>query len=252
MSLWGTFAERLAESFPVVAFDPRGVGKSSDPPLLHSTKTMARDAVSVLDELGIRRAHVFGLSLGGMVASWVAVDFPERVSRLVLASTLPSASGLSCRGLRKLAKMSKDLFRPGEWAELGLVHDVLSREFLRDHPERVAAIEALVRAEPTSHRNLAVLLLAGARHDVAGCLGRVKADSLLLLGSRDRIAGLKAEIELLRAIPHAALEVVPGAGHDVTLEAPERTADRVLAFLEGRLLSARFPGARERSAKRLA
>jgi pimeloyl-ACP methyl ester carboxylesterase len=69
MDLWGTFADRLADEYPLIAFDPRGVGQSSDAPLLHSTRVMARDAVELLDALSVQCAHVFGLSLGSMVAS---------------------------------------------------------------------------------------------------------------------------------------------------------------------------------------
>ena len=76
MTLWGTFPEMLARALPVIAFDPRGVGRSSDAPFTLSTRSMAADAWALLDELGVPRAHLFGLSLGGMVASWMAVLRP--------------------------------------------------------------------------------------------------------------------------------------------------------------------------------
>src|SRR5690242_14422054 len=60
MALWGEFAARLAADVPVIAFDPRGVGRSSDVPAGHTTRAMAADALALLDVLGVARAHVFG------------------------------------------------------------------------------------------------------------------------------------------------------------------------------------------------
>src|SRR6185437_3642366 len=81
---WDGFGARLAEKLRVVAFDPRGAGDSS-PARFATTRGMARDAIAVLDALAISRAHVYGISLGGMVATWIALDAPDRVDRLVLA-----------------------------------------------------------------------------------------------------------------------------------------------------------------------
>ncbi len=104
MALWGEFVTRLQDTFQVVSFDPRGVGLSSDVPRLYTTRAMARDGLALLDHLGIERAHVFGLSLGGMVASWLAIDAPTRVRSLALASTIPDPDANSWRGvLRALA-----------------------------------------------------------------------------------------------------------------------------------------------------
>lgn len=230
MASWGSFAERITKRFPVIAFDPRGVGASTDAPLLHSTRDMARDAAELLDALDVGRAHVFGLSLGGMVASWMAVDDVARLERLVLASTLPSPGTVSHRVARTLVRLARELARPGEDAEVELVHAILSPEFCLAHPDRVARIEAQVRKAPASRRNLAVLFLAAARHDVLGRLRAVAVETLLLVGSRDPIAGPESQRALLEVLPDATLDTVPDAGHDLSLEQPEITADRVLEF----------------------
>jgi 3-oxoadipate enol-lactonase len=230
MEFWGSFADRIAAVFPVIAFDPRGVGHSSDPPLFHSTRAMANDAIELLRVLRVDRAHVFGLSLGGMVASWMAVDAPGLVSRLALASTLPSAGTVWHRRARDLLRLLRSVavVPAGEPA---LVRAVLSPEFRHEHPERVRSIEAMVRAAPTRRRNLAVLLSASLRHDVNACFCRLNVKTLLLLGSRDRIADRRSQRELMRVLPHARLVVISHAGHDLSLEQPERTADALIDFL---------------------
>ena len=86
---WRPVLEPLARSFRVIAFDNRGIGGSDQPPGPYSTRMMAEDAVAVLDEAGVERAHVVGTSLGGMIAQELALAAPERVDRLVLACTTP-------------------------------------------------------------------------------------------------------------------------------------------------------------------
>jgi 3-oxoadipate enol-lactonase len=230
MLVWGDFASRLAKALRVVSFDPLGVGRSSDVPLWYTTRDMAGDAAQVLDHLGIASAHVFGLSLGGMVASYVALDFTARVRSLVLASTIPEPEALSLRGLEKLASLSRSLIRPGADAEVGLVHRILSREFRQAHPERVIEIERCARQIPSTRKNLALLALAAARH--SSPLERVPGSvrTLLLFGELDLLAGARARSELSRELPNAECEVIANAGHDISLEQPQELAERVLAF----------------------
>ncbi|HEX4446138.1 MAG TPA: alpha/beta hydrolase [Polyangiaceae bacterium] len=231
MALWGEFATRLATEFQVIAFDPRGVGKSSGIPPLFSTRKMAGDAVALLDFLRVPRAHVFGISLGGMVASWMAVDARDRMSRLILAATLSESTAISRRVVGHLGGLLRAFARHGVEAEVQLVREILSPEFRREHPARVQAIEAIVRRDPMSRRNLVLLGLAAATHD-ADCALRGNAErTLLLQGELDPIAGGVSQAELLRDLPNATLEVIAHAGHDLSLEAPVELADRILRFL---------------------
>ncbi|MDB4970193.1 MAG: Alpha/beta hydrolase fold protein [Myxococcales bacterium] len=233
MALWGEFGRRLAAARPLIAFDPRGVGDSSDARWLESTRDMGRDTVELLDRLGIEKAHVFGLSLGGMVASWIALDAPDRVHHLVLGSTLPKPSKISRRIAHELLPLARALARPGLASELALVHEILSPQFRAAHPERVLEIEATVRAHPTGGRNLACLVLAAARHHAAKRLRAIRAPTLLLAGEWDPIVGPRAEAELLHDIPGARLELIPRSGHDFSLEQPAFAAERIIAFLGG-------------------
>jgi pimeloyl-ACP methyl ester carboxylesterase len=231
MALWGEFATRLSKEFQVIEFDPRGVGASSDIPLFHSTRAMARDAIALLDFLAVPRAHVFGLSLGGMVASWAAIDARERVARLVLASTLPESAAISRRVWGHVSALLRPCLTPGVEVEVGLVREILSPQFRQEHPDRVAAILETVRQFPTRRRSLLLLALAAASHDGDRALRGNDVASLLLLGELDPIAGRVSQSELLRDLPNAALEVIAHAGHDLSLEAPRELADRVTRFL---------------------
>jgi 3-oxoadipate enol-lactonase len=231
MALWGEFATRLSQEFRVIQFDPRGVGESSDLPLLHSTRAMARDAIALLDFLAVPRAHFFGLSLGGMVATWAAIDSRARVGRLVLASTLSEPTGISRRILGHVSALLGPLLSSGREAEEHLVREILSLQFREEHPERLAAILETVRLNPTKHRNLLLLALAAAFHNADHALRGNDVTALLLRGELDPIAGRVSQSELLRDLPNASLELVAHAGHDLSLEAPRELAERVARFL---------------------
>lgn len=236
--LWGDFRARLAQRGPVISLDPRGAGRSSPPPLPVTTRAMAADARAVLAHLGITTADVFGLSLGGMVASWLAADaplpapVPLHLRRLVLAGSVRRGLDVSIHSVRRALSMARCLLRPSAVEmEVGLVHRVLSRLFHRRHAAEVRRIDALIRAEPASRRGLAQLAAAAALHDAGGVLGGLRMPVLLLWGDRDALVSPRAQAELCAALPHAAHARIPDAGHDVSLEQPARTAAHVAAFL---------------------
>src|SRR6185436_4372412 len=89
---WEPVLPELAEQFDVILFNNRGIGESDAPPGPYTVAELAADAVQVLDEAGVERAHVLGTSLGGMVAQELALAAPERVDRLVLACTTPGGA----------------------------------------------------------------------------------------------------------------------------------------------------------------
>ena len=86
---WGPVRELLARRYRVVSYDNRGIGQSEIPPGPYTVEQLAGDAVQVLDEAGVERAHVVGTSLGGFAAQVLAAERPERVDRLVLVGTSP-------------------------------------------------------------------------------------------------------------------------------------------------------------------
>lgn len=225
---WTPFAELLARRCRVVAFDPRGAGCSSPAPRATTTRTMARDAVAVLDALAIAEAHVYGLSLGGMVASWLALDAPDRVARLVLASTPVRGSAVHAGGWRRALALARCLARPARAAEACLAVAILSEGFRRRRPADVARIAARAGERPASHRGLLALLAAAARHDVRDRMADVRAATLVVAGADDALVPPDAQRALATTVPRARCTVVHGAGHDVSAEAPGDVAARVL------------------------
>jgi 3-oxoadipate enol-lactonase len=233
MALWGPFRAALAVACPIIAFDLRGTGGSSADSGWPSTRRIARDAVALLDHLEVGRAHVFGISLGGMAATWVGIDAGPRVATLCIAGAPPRGLDLTRAGARRAIAMAACFaHREGE-VEARLVHRALTGAFRREHPERVQWIEATIRADPTSRQSLLRHVVAGAMHDARRGLHRIAAPCLVLAGAKDELVGLAAPRRLAEGIAGASFEVIEGAGHDVTLERPEVCPDRVRRFVGG-------------------
>ncbi len=227
IALWGAFAEILSAEHRVIAFDPRGVGGSSRAVPM-STREMARDARAVLDHLAIERADVFGISLGGMVATWLAAD-TARVERLVLASTMPWSLTARHAAAFTVLPLAGCLARPARECGACLVRRVLSPEFRRAHPSAVRRLEHLMRRERSSKRALWMHLAAAAGHDGKVALERIGCPTLVMIGERDTLARPESQRWLATAL-HAQISTLD-SGHDLTLERPREAAAAVAAFL---------------------
>jgi 3-oxoadipate enol-lactonase len=215
---WGPFKDALEKELRVLTFDP---------PARTTTRAMARDAVAVLDEAGVARAHVFGISLGGMVATWLAIDHASRVDRLVLVSTLPKGTMFRHDMALRALSIARCLARPPAQAEACLATRILSTRFRREHPRDVGRIRAAAMQRPASHSALVTMLAAAARHDATARLREITAPTLVIAGELDPIVS-RASQRLLVHIRGARFELARGVGHDVSVEAPEWLADQVL------------------------
>ena len=90
---WEAQIPALNREYKVIAFDNRGSGRSDKPTVMYSMRQMADDAVLLLDQLGVAAAHVFGMSMGGMIAQELTLQHPARVKSLVLGATMAGRAG---------------------------------------------------------------------------------------------------------------------------------------------------------------
>ena len=209
-----------AAGFDCIRYDNRGAGRSPAPWRLTSIPELAGDAVRLLDALAIDSAHVYGLSMGGMIAQEVAIRFPDRVRALVLGGTshggpravLPSpriAAALTSRGAPAALR-----------AEL-VGRALFSEGFRREQPDQVVAHLRNLAAHRASARGLVSHLTASAYHDTRARLGRIAAPTLVLHGGADELTPVANARLLAAGIPDATLHVIPGVGHGYLLEQPE-------------------------------
>jgi 3-oxoadipate enol-lactonase len=225
---WGPSLELLAEDFLVVAYDNRGFGESDVPPGPYTTPQLAEDAVAVLEALGVERANVVGASLGGMVSQELALGWPDRVDRLVLACTTPGGLGSHPMPEQTVALM---LEAPT------LAPDVAMRRFVENAlgstaPQGLAdEIVAYRTANPPDLTGWQAQAAAGAGHDAIGRLGSIAAPTLVLHGDEDAVVDTRNAELLAERIPAARVERFENGGHLFFWEQPERFANLVREFL---------------------
>jgi pimeloyl-ACP methyl ester carboxylesterase len=219
-----------ARHFECITYDHRGSARSSGTPPA-TMAALADDAAALLTALRIPRAHVYGLSMGGMVAQELALRHPARVWGLILGGTTPGgpfAPRLGPADVLAIARAGME--------ERGLRAPLLfSPEFRREHPERVRELVRHFTAHRSSVAAIGAQTLASARFSSLPRLGRLRAPTLVMHGERDRLVPLAASRLLAARIPDAELAVVPGAGHAYALEAPQESLDLLLGWRERRL-----------------
>jgi 3-oxoadipate enol-lactonase len=237
--LWAPAVRRsLAAGYPVITVDNRGCGRSSTPWRPWTTRTMADDAVAVLDEHGVEQAHVGGASLGGMIAQELALEFPERVSSLVLLSTTGGLRRLDSASPERLLHVLEAVLRslrPGgdperrvrDFLRLGASEDFAAQ--CRPGDETWETVAAMLE-DPASQRGLALQLLAALRHSTWSRLPQLSMPVQVHHGTEDPLVPFAAGRELARRIPGARFELHPGAGHGL-VERTDEVGETILGFL---------------------
>ena len=210
---WWRTIPVLARSFTVLSFDNRGVGRSGRPPGPYSMAQMADDAVAVLDAAGVEAAHVYGVSLGGMIAQEIALRRPERVLGLVLAATTPGgehAVAPDRRDARVLPPARPDACRGGRMGvrPLQLRGPDATRRRPADRRGHRAAAALPDRAWP-----YVAQLAAALGHDAYERLGAVSHPTLVVHGAEDRMVHPDNARLLAERIPAAQLQLWEQTGH---------------------------------------
>ena len=229
---WEPVLPELAEQFDVILFDNRGIGESDAPPGPYTVAEMAADAVQVLDEAGVARAHVVGTSLGGMIAQELALAYPERVDRLVLACTTPGGQKAHPMPQVTVALMAEAATLEPAVALRRFVENALAPATVEAHPEIVEQIMAHRLATAQQPAAWAAQASAGATFDAYDRLGPLAAPTLVQHGDEDVVVDPRNADLLVELLPDARLERVPG-GHLFFWEAPEQFVSSVSGFLEG-------------------
>ena len=222
LQAWAPQAAALSRDFRVVSVDLRGHGRSPVPPGPYTIAGLAADVIALLDVLGIERASVCGLSLGGMVGLTLAAVAPDRVDRLVAACVTavpPVPSAWEDRAQRVLAGGSSAV------ADL-----VVERWGYRDRaPEIAELVRGMLAVTPAA--GYAGCCQAIAAMDLRPVLPLVSAPTLLLAGSEDPAAPAQVARELSAAMPDASVHVIDGAAHLLNIEAAAATTAAILEHL---------------------
>jgi pimeloyl-ACP methyl ester carboxylesterase len=224
MRMWHRVVPALAQHYRVISFDNRGIGQSPPAAGPHSIADMADDAFAVLDAAGVDAAHVYGASMGGLIAQEMALARPERVRSLVLGctgcpsdETAPSArfAALKYRiPLRLFAPlMKKSMY--GSGTDRALIEEDV--RILLDIPVRPSALATQARGI--------------AAYRSRSRVSSIEVPVLVLHGTEDKVVPVERGEELHEAVPHSQLVRLEGAGHNYTTDATTLANQAVLDFL---------------------
>jgi pimeloyl-ACP methyl ester carboxylesterase len=227
---WRT-VERLSSQFRVLAFDNRDMGRSDHSLFPYLVAQMARDAVAVLDAAGEARAHVYGVSLGGMVAQEIALLYRDRVRSLVLGATTPGGRAAIPQDPQVLTFFTRVGAMGAEEAAWAAVPYSYGERTRREHGERVAQDIARRLRHPPDVVAYLHQVAAAALHSTQLRLGEIAAPTLVVHGGQDRLQSPQNARVLAGAIPNAELRLWPDAGHLYVTDEPEADGE-VARFLE--------------------
>jgi 3-oxoadipate enol-lactonase len=220
-SVWHPQLAHFGQTRRTIAFDYPGYGDSDPAPEGTTRDDYASAVLSALTELGVERAHVGGLSLGGVVAIAIHHAAPERCASLVLADTFavhPDGRAIYDRGIAA----SSDLRAMAE-ARV----DVLIAQ-PADPPVRREIVDTMSRIDPAAYRIGAKAVWLADQHVRAAA---IDVPTLVICGAEDKVTPPALSEELAALIPNAQLRLVAGAGHLLNLEKPEEFNAAVERFI---------------------
>ena len=223
-TMWQYQVPAFCARFPTITIDLRGHGESTRPDRDFGIADMALDVVRLLRTLGVERAHLVGLSLGGMVVQQFALDYPLATASLVLADTL-------CGTPSGFDSVMRDAFRFIEENTMATVAQARITNAFSD------AVDPVMRDYMIDHvaRNDKAAYVRAARSafgfSVCDRLAEIAAPTLVVVGEEDRVTPPLLSEDMAARIPGARLVRIAGAGHISNLERPEEFNRLVHEFL---------------------
>ena len=227
LRMWEGQIPAFTEHFRVLRYDNRGHGGSSSPGGEYTMDEIAGDAVALMDEVGVERAHVCGVSMGGMVAMWLGINVPHRVDKLVMSNTSSDVSppdpwqarieAIQAGGMEAIVEAGVERFLSEEYRVGGGEAIDLMRSMLRGcDADGYCGCVAAVRD---------MSLTSG--------LSGIDKDVLVIAGELDPATPVSHSEVMMDHLPNAEMAVIPGVAHLSNAEKPDVFNDLVLKHLLG-------------------
>lgn len=226
-ALWEPQLAALTGRYRVIRYDHRGHGDSPVPAGPYRIEDLAGDVLTLLDALGVDRAHIGGVSLGGMVAMWLGAKAPERVGRLALLGTSASLGPPESWAQRAATVRAHGMAAVAD----AVVNRWFTPPFAAERPDVVAWARRQLMATPAA--GYAACCAAIQTMDLRPLLSAITAPTLLLAGEDDPATPPEHAHRIAAGIPGAQVVTVPGAAHLANVEQPDAVNRLLLDFLAG-------------------
>lgn len=233
---WFRILPLLAENYKVLTFDNRGVGKTDKPDIPYTMKMMSDDIDGLMDAIGIDKAHVFGISLGGMIAQNFALVHPGRIISLMLGCTF-------CGGRHTVSNNNEgnspgildpsliETMLPEERA-VEMLPALYSRKFVENNQDFVDIQIEYAKNNPPDPIGYRRQLGAAGTHDTYDRLSEIKLPTLVIAGDTDVLIPAENSRIIASRIPDSELVILKGLGHGFYTEAHEETARILTDFMK--------------------
>ena len=228
LSLWKPQVSAFKEHYQVITFDNRGVGKSDKPEGSYSAKLMAEDTIQLMDFLKIENAHVLGASMGGLIAQEIAINYPERIIKLILVSTWAcqdnEANGITPNMLEAMKLPTRRGFKR-------LLGACFNKIFYR------LIVVPYLKFQTRRMKELEITGLMGQvecvkEYSSLDRLPLIKVPTLVLTGTKDRVIKHESSDTIYQKIPNAKLVKIKNGSHAFCMEMSKAFNKEVLEFLE--------------------
>lgn len=230
--LWANVVAHLKHEYECITFDNRGIGQSSKPPSGYTIPDLSRDSLGLLDSLSVTKAHVVGMSMGGLIAQDMALEHPENIKSLVMAGSFAktSARGDLIQETRKILQKRLDpyeyflvqatwMFGPETLGKPDFAENYARNMADNPHPQAKHAFDQLADGV--------------ARFDTRERLKDINVPSLVVVGEEDIMASPSQSKALAEGIPGAELVVLPKLGHFcLATEGSKQFADCITSFIK--------------------
>ena len=211
----------LSKEYQLLVFDNRGIARSSDPDGAFSTRDMAADTVGLMEAVGIKKAHVLGYSMGGMIAQEMALTYPEKVNGLILVAT-------DC------SRLFSEMIRLGtNEAKQAAAGCLFAKQTFETRPDIIQRYTEVSLRFPASQKTFGRQWAAITQHDACNRLAKISSPTLVITGSEDELIPPANAKVMAQRIPVAQMISIDGGGHQFLIEQPEAFNEAVISFLDG-------------------
>ncbi len=226
-SAWSSQVPFFKKFFRVITFDNRGVGKSDKPAGPYTTRMMADDAAKLMEYLSIKQARVLGASMGGMIAQELAINYPEKITKLVLACTYCCKDGVSGD-----APEQKELINlPPRKMQAAMARLACNKPMNKFILGNMAAIMSFLMGS-AANAGIEGQAAACASHNTLDRLPSITSPTLVIVGTGDRIISPVSSEVIAKAIPGSTLVKIEGGSHMFFMENKKEFNQKAYEFLK--------------------
>ncbi|MFW9896041.1 MAG: alpha/beta fold hydrolase [Candidatus Thorarchaeota archaeon] len=233
--------EQLSKNFKVITFDNRDSGRTDAPETDSTIEMMAEDAKGLMDALNVEQAHVLGASMGGDIAEIMAINYPDKINKLVLCCadagnttlfpTSPEAMELGMKLIQEKNKAGKDRNTEYEIAKLFLPL-LFPQPFNDNNQDTIETTINTLLIAPMGGKEFMKQMNAKLKFDIIDKLPQIAKPTLIMHGKEDIVVPYKNAEYLAEHIPGAELVSYDKGGHLFLYQEPEDVMNRVIEFLK--------------------